>query len=307
MLLLALAVARPAMSATQQPCETAASSPGPLTISPINGTLNNGILSTYCQSAYGWSDTWFVKGQPANYSGALDVLSGDDAPGIIGLTNSNPYKMFTPYLDRGTYNAQNIGTSWTIVNNVAIAGNTATSTIQLAGIRVKITTTLNGGFTERLDITNTTSAAISNLRVFDYFNFHPNGGTNATVTSCSTATGTATAITITGVSNCNGNGWRGNGMMTGTNAAGQLATAAAWQVGTVTQILNALSTNTFTNNTSAGPGDVAGVLVWNLGTIAAGASTSFTINKFIVPEPGTLGLLAFGVVGLALFRASRRA
>jgi hypothetical protein len=65
-----------------QPCVTTASdnyNPQRISVVPLVGTTYGDAPSTYCQSAYGWSDTWFVNGHPANYNLQNDVLSGDSA------------------------------------------------------------------------------------------------------------------------------------------------------------------------------------------------------------------------------------
>jgi hypothetical protein len=52
-----------ARAAVVQPCASGATGgTGGITILPINGGNQ-----TYCQTAYGWSDTWFATSQPAAY------------------------------------------------------------------------------------------------------------------------------------------------------------------------------------------------------------------------------------------------
>src|SRR5271167_2827144 len=80
-------VQSPAEAAVVQPCLTNAAigdavNPA-ITFLPINGGTQ-----TYCQSAFGWSDTWFATSQPSSYNQGLDVLSGDNAPDLLYKTAS---------------------------------------------------------------------------------------------------------------------------------------------------------------------------------------------------------------------------
>jgi len=59
---------------------------------------------------------------------------------------------------------------------------------------------------------------------------------------------------------------------------------------------------------TVGPGDTAGILGYNLGSLAAGDTTSFTFYKQLdtgVPEPGTWGLMLAGLGAVAVLRRSR--
>ena len=67
----------PAWAVVTQPCGPPASSVVTTNLGPINGGS-----STYCVSGFGWTDAWFPTTQPTAYNGNLDVLSGDDAPGL---------------------------------------------------------------------------------------------------------------------------------------------------------------------------------------------------------------------------------
>jgi len=95
---------------------------------PVLTAITNpaGAGQTYCQSSFGWSSTWFpTTGGVTDYGSslALDVLSGNDAPGMIFdapsgtpyTVNTDPnltgittnYNTFTPLLDANTTPARN--------------------------------------------------------------------------------------------------------------------------------------------------------------------------------------------------------
>jgi hypothetical protein len=324
-----LAAAPASASAIQQPCLSAAT----ITQAPILGSVAGGVPSTYCQTAYGWSDAWFIGSQPSRYLQAADVLSGDDAPGLIwahpGQTNpqahGNSYGIFSPWIDRGTLNATYVGSAWSVVQDVAVTGAAASSAIKLgsgpagSSLLVNIATSLVNGLQMTFTITNNTAQTFADLVFFDYFNFHPNGSLDV---GCSSATGGAGGIVITGVPVCNSNSANppspliANGQMYGGLPDGTPIPASDWTVGSVASVLGQIASGNLDNATSAGPGDVAGALFWNLGDLAPGASVQFAIFKNTyapppppppgftpIPEPAGALVLLLGLAGLA---ASRR-
>jgi len=306
--LAALAVLEPpARAGIVQPCATNAANPGPgsITFLPINGGNQ-----TYCQSAYGWSDTWFPSSQPATYNQQLDAMSGDNAPGLIYKTNQrvvgsgnslgNPYNFISPWLDGGNLQSGFIGSSWTVLNDIKVTGNVGTSKITLGGLDLTITTTVGAnGVTEHFSFMNNTGAAITDVLFSDYFNFHPNGSLLLD-THCATTTFAANPGTVT-TTGSTGPGC-GEIVPQGTMTGSMLP--KAWDLGMPANVLSDIAMGTYNGFTGPIKGDGAADVVWDLGPLAIGGITDFTITKDFVPapEPGSLLLLTTAVAGLLLLR-----
>ena len=269
----------------------------------------NGGGQTYCQSAYGWSDSWFPSSQPNSYVQSLDALSGDNAPGVSYSYNNagtattvgsgNKYNLVSPWLDGGTLDAQHIGSAWQVNNDISVNGNVGTSQLSLNGLNLLITTTVfGGGLTEAFQFTNDNSYGITDLLFSDYFNFHPDGSDDGNNNCGTTSISGGTVTTVAGTSG----GCKPivkNGTMSGSKAP------LEWDLGLTADVLNDIENGIYNDATGPITGDAAAYLTWDLGPLAQGQTTSLTITKRVnVPEPGSFALLASGllILGLAIRR-----
>ena len=165
-----------ASAAVVQPCASGATGgPRAITVKPILGpSAAKSGGQTYCQSAYGWTDTWFPTQQPKTFNIGLDVFSGDDAPSVSYTTqkgavvgSGNKYNFIGPWLDGGTRGASFIGSNWQVTSDIAVKDDEATSSLLLPvaggaagdGLALTITTTVaKTGVTEKFVFTNKTGA-----------------------------------------------------------------------------------------------------------------------------------------------------
>ncbi len=310
----------PAFAAGVGPCTDGASNE---TILPVRNSV-----TTYCTSDYGWSDTWF-KGFHNVYNQQLDVFSGEDSFNLrwIGMTGSG---WLSPSMDRGTTVPQFVGSPWSVlqaIDYVTPGLETQTRSVigHADGLEATITTTLvNNLLSINFVFENTNSSgSIGGLVFSDYFNFHPNGslhgnqstrqGTTSYLANCPAHLGTCTgAIYTTG--NTALSTYIANGLLYGERAPDGHAVGYASGVPNGQTALYTQLANGTINGASGpvGPGDTAGVLSYNLGSLSAGQSVAFTFYKQIdtgIPEPGTWGLTLVGfgtVVAIRRIRRSKR-
>ena len=265
--------------------------------------LSNGS-ATYCVSDYGWSDAWFVGSAPSKYDPRLDVLSGDDAPnlhfGILGGPSppaASGFGWLSPIMDGGSLSALFLtGSPWTVTTPVhyTTGGNAAESVIlHPLGLQILIATTLDPlghEINQRFRITNTTTGTtFVDLRFADYFNFHPNGSTVGDALKGTVTYSPLGGIRITGIDDgtliANGS-MRGERVDDAHGRNGPLLTSPI-------DVLDMVQTDTYLDpgaGFAIGPGDVAGGLAWDLGTLAPGGFVEFNIFKLAEPlaPPGTV-------------------
>jgi len=299
-----------------EPCLTnaamASNAPNNITILPITGGNQ-----TYCQSAFGWSDTWFATSQPSTYAKSLDVLSGDNAPDLsytyknssnqtITVGSGNKYNIISPWLDAGNTNSSLITSTWRVINDITVNKNVGTSTIGLgpAGddLELTITTTVGvNGVTEKFDFVNDTDFNITDLLFSDYYNFHPNGSLPGDL-GCATTTFDVNTVTTAGSNSSTCSEIVSDGTMTGSQDPLQ------WDLGLSTAVLTDISNGTYNNATGPFVGDGAVDVVWDLGQLAIGGTTDFTITKnFItVPEPASFVVFGSALFGIGVIRHRRR-
>jgi hypothetical protein len=238
-------------------------------------------------------------------------LSGDDALNVQydNMNGGGTTNWVSPSLDGGTLNPQPVASDWSVVTALhytTAADNQTSSTVEDSkGLELQIVSTLSGSNVNlALTFTNYTGADITNLLLADYFNFHPNGSTtgfNKGTTSYGATCAPLTADCITTV------GQPGGDFLFNASMGGS-AVSTYHTVGSVSTVVGEVSNNNLAGNggTNAydgasgpvGPGDNAGALAWNLGTLRDDASETFDIGKD-VPEPGAWYLVAGAVLALA--------
>ena len=301
-----------ASAAVVQPCASGATGgPRAITIKPILGpSAAKSGGQTYCQSAYGWTDTWFPTQQPKTFNIGLDVFSGDDAPSVSYTTqkgavvgSGNKYNFIGPWLDGGTRGASFIGSNWQVTSDIAVKDDEATSSLLLPvaggaagdGLALTITTTVaKTGVTEKFVFTNKTGASIEDLLFDDYFNFHPDGslsgGAKCGITTFNKATG---AALITGTNSspfCTA--LVSSGSLTGS-INGNAAKPEKWDLGAATSVLTDISMDMYNMNTGPYMGDGAVDLLWNWAESLCLLRPPFRSPSLSAPYTGVVG---FGFV-----------
>lgn len=280
--------------------------------------------TTYCTSAFGWSDTWF-RGSQSSYNQQADVFSGEDSFNLrwTGMTGSG---WLSPSMDIGTTVPNLVGSQWGILTDVAyttpgLQTQTFSEISHASGLQVAITTTLTDALLNiNFVIRNTsTTNTVSNLVLSDYFNFHPNGSLHS---NQSTRQGTTSYLATcpAHIGNCNGviyttgnrllSTFISHGFVYGQRAPDAYATGYASGMPSGTQALFTQIENGIFNNQAGpvGPADSAGALAYNLGNLAPGQQTQFNFYKGLdvpTPEPGTWAMMSIGLT-LIILRAHRQ-
>jgi hypothetical protein len=268
-------------------------------------------MTTYCVSDFGWSDTWLM-GSPTAYNQGLDLFSGDDAFNLYYNSPTNGVGAgagwLSPSLDAGTGAPTSVPSKYSVVTPVHSTGaNSAESVIQNPdGLQITIDTYAIGmGVQETLSITNVSSSTITGLALADYFNFHPNGslpadlqlGTTSIQNGCVQTVGLMSATTFLT-----------NGFMCGVTAP--TAYEVGFADGSDPVWLDVQNLSYLDNTGPVGPGNTAGALEWDLGSVAPGATVMFAVGKNLdpvlppVPEPSSVALMIAGGLLLIVRRSA---
>ncbi len=154
--------------------------------------------------------------------------------------------------------------------------------------------------------TNLTSNPFSDLQLFDYFNFHPEGSANLPSRYCGVTEydGAIGGIVTTDSSGPGCTNHLANGEVYGSqmDAAHEVGYAAGGSPIVWSDISNLTPLNGSVG--PVGPGDTAGALRWDLGDLSSQLHITVYKNLAdVVPEPGTWYLgLGSGAVLLGLLR-----
>lgn len=305
----------------------------------------NNALGAYCVSDYGWSNTWYSTGVnntnpiPSSYDQALDLFSGDDAVNLrFGIQEGTEVPTIvsgngwlTPTLDAGAlFPFYPTGSLWQVIDPVSYTtpgDETATQSkirlplVGLGNVDVTINTKIfdDGKVQQLYTIQNNADVNLVDILFTDYFNFHPNGSLVAETKEGTTAIGSE-GVTTTGNSNLPS--FIGNGNMVLIDGAGNPLTPSTFDIGCADVLgidLDCLGVGPTIPRVEAGsyngvsgplgPGDYAAALAYGIGFLAPEESFTIGVMKRVVSEPGTLGLLGLGLLGLAggLSRISSRA
>lgn len=270
--------------------------------------------TTYCTSAFGWSDTWF-RGYRTSYSSQADVFSGEDSFNLrwTGMTGTG---WLSPSMDIGTTVANAVSSQWGVLTDIAYTvpgqqDQTSSVISHANGLQIAITTTVTDALLNINFVIRNTSATntVSNLVLSDYFNFHPNGsrtsnnstkqGTTRYLASCPSQIGPCNGVIYTS-GNQSLTTFISNGFVYGQRAPDAYATGYASGVPSgSTALFTQIANGVFNNQAGpVGPADGAGALAYNLGNLTPGQQTTFNFYKGLdvpLPEPGAWVMMALGL------------
>lgn len=247
-----------------------------------------GAAGVFCLNNYGASDTLFWGTPPPAYDQSLDVLSGDSAANLrfnINGVLASGKGWLTHYMDAGMLiPSYTTGSNYQVITPTRYVGNNlsiAQSEIfdPGTGAFVQITTRADdpNQVGQSFTISNFGPQALQSVWFSDYGNYHPNGSLPGDVNNGTVNYLGADGYLTTGdpslpsfVANAEIKG----DLPDGAHGAGPASPAG---------LIHDVETGAYNGLNVFGPGDAAGALVWTLGDLAPGQST--TVRTFVVRMP----------------------
>lgn len=269
------------------------------------GGAPGGSNTSFCVSAYGWSNGWFATGFPGDYPANTSTnLLGDSGQAVSYTLGGTTYTSWlTPVID-----GQFTGGKFTVVTPTTLVNNDqATSVITDGRVDITITSTvINNNIQQTFTITNETTQTLTNINFMDYFNYFPNGASNptlGTLTYQPVPTIEGTSVYGLWASGTYGTaGYIRDGGVCGGIGTSGCTTPTGHDVGSISLITEEVGSGATLNGNNSGANNSAGALSWDASNLSLtkGGSQAFTVE--LVPEPETIAMLLIGLAGIYLGR-----